>query len=247
MKNFSYAVPKLQIFIPGAYYDFSTETWVINSFDYELWIIGAQEEVYDVKVAFAVPEGEDGSITLTWLDPSSASYGSENVTQLILNEAEGMSYDDYRASYANGAPESANTYAFVTNSTPLMGNGKPVPPHGVFPSDFFEYYIGNFSLSEKVADYSPPEGYDGQSALWPDDFSPSQPGEIKKFRVVVEGYSWVDIVAYDHYVQTNGKAKYVFSPFSHDGGSGSVPEPATLLLMATGVGSFFVMKRTKRK
>ena len=235
----AHAVPTLQIFIPGASYDEATETWVIQSYDYELWVVGEVEThgpIYDVKISLAVPEGEDGSITITWLEPGEADYGGGGVSALTLTEAGGMGYDAYRASYAGGPP-APSTYGFASNSTPLMGDGSELPPHGVFPSDFYEYYVGDFTTTEDtVYDYTPGPGYDG-GPVYPSDFTgDGKGGDIKRFRVQVEGYSWMDIVAYDHYVQSNEKAHYVFSPFSHDGGGGApVPEPGTIALFGMGL------------
>ncbi len=217
----SYALPKLQIYIPGATYDINSETWIINSYDYELWVVGAKEEIFDVKIALATPLNEEGTITLSWLDPKSSSYTDANgnsVEEITLAEDGAMGYDEYRTSYETGAPD-PSSYGFAENQTPLMGDGSQLPPHGVFPTDFFEYYIGNFGTNELVYDFSPPEGYDGDTYSI-DDFSElSQDwGEIKKFHLNVDGYTWVDIVAYDHYVQSNSKAHYVFTPFSQDGG-----------------------------
>ena len=234
----SYALPKLQIYIPGATYDIASETWIINSYDYELWVVGAKEEIFDVKIALATPLNEEGTITLSWLDPESSSYTNVNgnsVEEITLSEDGAMGYEEYRASYETGAPD-PNTYGFAQNQTPLMGDGSQLPPHGVFPTDFFEYYIGNFGTNELVYDFSPPEGYDGDTYSI-DDFSElSQDwGDIKKFHLNVDGYTWVDIVAYDHYVQSNSKAHYVFTPFSHDGGGGAqIPEPATFMLFGCG-------------
>ena len=41
----SSAVPNLQIYIPGATYDTVTETWVINSYEYELWVTGSKRTI----------------------------------------------------------------------------------------------------------------------------------------------------------------------------------------------------------
>ena len=104
-----------------------------------------------------------------------------------------------------------------------MDDGSYVPPHGVFPTDFYEYFIGDFGLVQTVQNYIP--GSEGDTG-W---------GQIKKFDISVHDYSTVDIVAYNHVIIGKNKAKYVFSPFSHDGGSTQVPEPTTLILLGLGL------------
>jgi hypothetical protein len=220
----SWAIPNLQIYIPGATYDMETETWIIHSYDYDLWVIGAHTNVYDVKFAAAVPLGEDGSISVEWLDPVSADYGGGGVTSLILDEPNGLEYALYRDSYEASDP-APDTYAFASDAVPIMGNGKEIAGHGVFPTDFYEYFIGDFIIGTDIV----------QNFIPGDEWGDTAPGVIKKFHIAVDGYSWVDIVAYDHIVKSNNKAKFVFSPFSHDGESSApVPEPATILILSAG-------------
>jgi len=229
----SLAVPNLQLFIPGA--EYIDETWVINSYDYELWIIGAEREVSDVKFAAAVPEGEDGTIEVTWLDPSAADYGGGGVGSVLMNEANGMEYEAYRDTYAGDSDPDPSTYAFGTG-IPRTGDGDEVPRGGVFPSDFYEYFIGDFGLGETVQNYIPgPESGD------------TTDGEIKKFYISVSGYSAVDIIAYNHVVLGKNKIKYVKTPYSHDGASAPVPEPGTMLLLGTGLAGLAAAHRRKRR
>lgn len=215
----AFAVPNLQIYIPGATYDQESETWVINSYDYDLWVVGASNNanqgdliIQDVKIALAVPDNENGQIDIRWLDTQGP--------QVTLTESDSISYNGINTTYL----EDFTSFSFAENTYPLLGSGKELPPHGVFPSDFYEYFIGDFFAKEQgIKDYSP-DLMDSDTNAW---------GEIKKFHVSAAGYSWVDIVAYDH-IEGKNHAKYVFSPFSHDGGGGAqVPEPSTYLLMGS--------------
>jgi hypothetical protein len=239
----SWAVPNLQIYIPGATYDTATETWIINSYEYTLQVIGANLDVLDVKFALAVPTDEDGYIEVTWLDPLSSDYGTGDVASLTLYDPgyladpNRLPYEDYRDSYdEEGENPDPATYGFALNSYPIMGDGRQLPGAGVFPTDFYEYFIGDFGTDDVVQNYIPG-----------DEWGDTAPGDLKEFWISVHGYTWVDIVAYDHVVLSNNKAKYVFTPFSHDGGSTPVPEPATLLLLASGLIGVAGLRKKVRK
>jgi hypothetical protein len=237
----SSAVPNLQIYIPGATYDYVTDTWVINSYEYELWVTGANVTIEDVRFAAAVPLNEVGSIEVTWSysdDPNDpldqTLIFSHSNTDPYVRVGEEYDYDEYLAKINvtdSGNELDPTIYGYAENDTPVFGDGvTTIPTHDVFPTDFYEYYIGDFNeqdFDNTAYNYDPAE-YD------PDEgFLDTAPGMTKKFSIKVYGYTWVDLVAYDHYLGNN-KVKYVKTPFSHDGAS-AIPEPATMFLLGTGL------------
>lgn len=217
----AWAVPNLQIYIPGAEYDESIESWKTYESNFELWVVGARHEITGVKFAMAVPEGEQGSIGLTWSDPVQSDYGNPSVTQLTLDAYNGMDYLDYRDSYKDGNTPDPMTYGYGESQTPQKGDGSNLPRGGIFPTNFYEYYIGDLGTEYEVENYIP--GDEGTAQ-----------GEIKKFMVDVTGYTWIDMVAYNYVVVGNPGARHVFSPYSH-AGAANVPEPTTILLFGTGL------------
>ena len=68
----AFAIPALQVYIPGA--DYTQETWITSTGTFALQVI-ASEPVYNVMLHMVVPANESGSILLNGADAGDPVYG----------------------------------------------------------------------------------------------------------------------------------------------------------------------------
>jgi hypothetical protein len=196
LSSSAFAVPALTLYSPDATYDFSTQTWVVGSGNFELWLIAANTDtkpLYGVRIVAALGYGEspaDGALTI----------GSTTF----------MSSD-----YYYGIPPSA----------PDSGS---YPPHGIYPTDYVEFYVGDIlDAPETVMDMQPGGGG-------------TAPGKIFKYQVSTT-YSMVHFDGYGYYDPYHFK----FVPNSHD--VEVVPEPGTMLLFGIGLIGGGLLRRKKKQ
>jgi hypothetical protein len=125
----AFAIPTLQVYIPGATYDTATETWVIDAAgSFELWVVGNTDQgsIYDVKLAAAVSTADiqvGDSVTLL------ASAGTDVPTGPTLS---------------------------LDGAVPQLSSGQELGAHGVYGAgtSFFEWLLGDFiSTSDSICDY----------------------------------------------------------------------------------------------
>lgn len=137
----AFAVPDLQLYIPGATYtgsgEMDEETWVTTENSFDLYVIG-QEGLQDVLVAVALggfAEGDD----LTGVS-------------VMIN---GTTYSDW-------------TWGIPPLATVTEGPPGDLGGHGVYETYFLEFDAGDFAamglLGDNVADnWDPSTGYFGSA------------------------------------------------------------------------------------
>ncbi len=128
MASTSFAVPNLQIYIPGAEYDATSETWITSEANHEVWVIAANlnhGDIYDIHLVASLVNGEtpvDGALSIT----------DEGSTTTVFNAAD----------FAYGTPPTTD----------------PMPYHGVFPADYAQMLVTSVTTSGPyidVQDYIP--------------------------------------------------------------------------------------------
>ncbi len=109
----AFAVPNLQLYIPGGTYDAGTETWVAPSAGtFEVWVlagnISATESIYNIGLSASIgtDNGQTGSLSITSLDGGGSG-----------------TYDE--TDFAWGTP-------------PV---GDPLAGHGIFPSWYVDQLV----------------------------------------------------------------------------------------------------------
>lgn len=210
------AVPALQLYIEGATYDSSSESWVLSGAgSFNLWVIGnvAARPIYDVKLAAAVATSETGSITLV---PTTTGLITDPSTPIVPSGG---------ALSADGA-------------VPVLGSGGSLPTHGIYGpgTSFHEWYLGHLTLTDSpVGDFI---------NSFPTSF-PST-GQVNVYTVSVTGYSSVHFDLYNHFAaDRHGRFKSKFAPFSHDAEVSPIPEPESYAMLLAGLVllGFFARRR----
>ena len=220
----AHAVPALQLYIEGATYDVSDETWRITApagDPLRLWAVGnvagpgGKGSLLDVRAAFSY-ESSLGGVTLDLSPTTTGSFGGFADPSLSASPT-------LLATYTDG-------------SAPVMANGHSLASHGIYGvgTTWQEWALGDLTLTDSpIADFA--------------NAFPAAPvdatGQINAYEITVTGLGtgdWLHVDLYGSYLANAGKVKTTFAPFSHDaafaqGGAVQLPVPGAALLFVTGV------------
>jgi len=130
----AFAVPNLQLYIPGGTYNHSSETWISSSQNFEIWVIASNLDhlsspIYDVTLTAALASGQapiGGALTVTPVGGSAHTFG--------LGE------------YQHGNPPATGSDA------------GDLPSHGIFPTNYVEFLCASQTSAPYVDTYNMPDG-----------------------------------------------------------------------------------------
>lgn len=208
------AVPNLQIYIDGATYDTVSETWVISSSSFKLWVVSDGSAIDDVKLTAAFLTSETGSITMTGTTTGSA----------VFTDLSAASNPTVEFTSADGA-------------IPITGDGSALPAHGIYGAgtSFTQFGLGNMSGADAaITDFS------GTGTLAATDMGSINAYNVvitgyslvhfDAFdHIVGSSHTKYVFAPFSHDGETGGGST------GGGGGGGSAPEPMSMLLLGGGL------------
>jgi hypothetical protein len=217
------ALPELQLYIEGASYDATDETWVFN---------GASDSIRLWAIGNVGGEGGKGTISHVHLAIAYSSLYSPSFTLKPTTTGGFGGFSDPSVSAAALLDKIGGD-----GSIPTMSSGDPLPSHGEYGAgvSWQQFALGDFSLTDSpLGDFttsvpSPGSEPDGQISVYEIAAADLPSGSLLHFDLYNSVQSGNDAKA---------KLRATFAPFSHDALATTltvVPEPTTLALLGGGL------------
>jgi hypothetical protein len=226
----AFAVPSLQLDIAGGGYDYGTQTIVTSSDTFTLYALLKPSSSNTLSDTYYI------SAALTPQVKTAGSLGSFVFNGTTVNATADMNY---------GVPPLEANLSFDSGD---------LSKHSIFPTYFKEFGF-QFNSANRIATYNSQDRAQDGGAI-NTAYNSNGGMYFAAFNVDVSSLSPGHELHFDLYNTslsscTTGDVDVnnLFAPFSHDAetGSTSVPEPATLLLMGTGLTGLYFSRRLKRK
>lgn len=230
------AIPTLQLDIAGGYYDEVSETIMAPSNDFTLYaLLTIGPDDTPEKIAALLGDTYYLSVAVTPQVSAATDLGSFTLTSPAPITP---------SIPVDGSDGYAVTDEMVYGYAPIDSD---LTTKGLAGHDIFQTYYLEFSFLFNAANFMTPS-YDAQEKYLDPNYvaDSGTTAFLTAFNVNTANLSGDYALHFDLYsVDPEGKIE-LFAPFSHDAQSTSVPEPATMLLLGTGLAGITGMMRRKR-